>query len=88
MEIYLRGSNVAEQLRACKIVIAEMAKDMIELFGDDAYTPEDLIEAYEKWYNGPTIFESILIKEGVYTEEEARRNLVVARMKRILEENK
>lgn len=88
MEIYLRARNIAEELRACKIIISVMAQDMIELFGDNTYTAQDLIESYEKWYNGPTVFESLLIKEGLYTEEEACRNLVLEYMKRLKEENK
>lgn len=86
MEIYLRASDAREELMACKIIIAEMAKDMIELFGDNIYTPENLIEAYMKWYNGPTIFESILIKRNSYTEEEARKNIVLEYMKKRIKE--
>ena len=86
MEIYLRASDAREELIACKIVIAEMAKDMIELFSDNIYTPEDLIKAYVKWYNGPTVFESILIKGNSYTEEEARKNIVLEYMKKRIKE--
>lgn len=88
MGIYLRASDAREELIACKIIIAEMAQDMIELFGNNTYTAQDLVKSYEKWYNGPTVFESLLIKEGSYTEEEACQNLVLEYMKRLKEENK
>ena len=59
---------------------------------DLSYNAEDILKDYIHEAKGPTIIESILIKEGEWSEEEVMRNFARERMlkkiQRIIEKNK
>lgn len=81
MYIFTRSKDLVDYTNKLTSIIEEMAKDMVDISGCEKITVDELIKSYMKSQEAPNVFEDIMIKNGRYTLEEAKRNILVEYMK-------